>query len=136
MVSPYLDKPRRSRAEVLREIIANCAETYLIVDMTRRGEPYLREGDVGQSFDRVVKDLADGQYDFPRILDGRPTNAFEAPLAVIRISLRDNEAEDVTEKVAHAVGEHIAETDGREWRECPFLDEVWPNWKQEQRRVA
>lgn len=129
MTSSYLEQPIRSQSEVLRGIIGTCAETYLIVDMTRRGEPYVREGDIGQSFRQVVRDLADGQYDFPKFINGHPTKTtFEAPLAVIRVSLRDNEAEDVTEKVAEAVLQHLVATNDP--RPCPFLDEVMPDWRQ------
>lgn len=127
MTSPYLERPLRSCTQIIREIIANCRETYLVVDLTRAGEPYINEGDFGQSLQAIVRDIADGQYDYPIRVNGRPTGNYTTPLAVIRISVRDNEAEDVTDTVAEAVLQRLIDTDDR--RPCPFLDEVMPDWR-------
>lgn len=133
MTSPYLERPLRRRAEMLEDILTYNAGTYVVVGLSRDGEPYAPETDIGQTFNQVVTGLADGQYQ-----KAIPNT----PLAVIRFSCRDNEAEIVTQKVAEAVAERVLE----DWRhereiplseiECPFLDEVWPGWRQEGRRAA
>lgn len=127
MMSPFLEQKLRSKHEVYRDILANCAETYLVIDRAN-AEPYVREGDIGQGFLKVVRDIAEGQYDCPVFFAGRPTKTYEGPIAVVRFSLRDHEADDVTEKVAEAVLKHLIATDDP--RPCPFLDEVMPDWRQ------
>jgi hypothetical protein len=122
MTSPYLDRPLRPKHVVIAEILANMRDTYLIVQMNK-GEPYFQETELGQWFDRVVRDLADGQYEFK---DG------SGPVAVLRIS-RDAPAEDVTEKVAKAVltyldkHDELYDEEGYLKRNA-FLDRAWPEW--------
>lgn len=121
-MSPYLERPLRPRHVVIAEMLANMRDTYMVVDLAR-GEPYLRETDLGQSFERVVRDLADGQYDFKS----------DGPVAVLRMS-REAPIENVTEKVAEAVLNHIIAADRLYDEEgflkrSPFLDTAWPEWE-------
>jgi hypothetical protein len=123
MTSPYLDRPLRPKHVVIADILANMRDTFLIVQMDK-GEPYFQETELGQTFDRVVRDLADGQYEFK---DGT------GPVAVLRIA-RDAPAEDVTEKVAGAVLDYLVRNDGlydeeRYLIRNRFLDRAWPDWE-------
>ena len=127
MTSHYLNRPLRPRHVVIAEMLANASDTYLILDLAR-GEPYFREADLGQSFARVVQDLAEGQYDFrdPK------TGHMKSPVAIVRIS-RDAPMEDVTEKVAEAILQYLIEHDDVYDEEgylkrCPFLDNAMPDW--------
>lgn len=129
MCSSYLNQERRPLPKVMGDILANALDHYVLAYFDH-GEPWFREIDAGIKFDRLVAELAEGQYTYR---DG------DSPVAVVRFSIRDNEAELVTDKVAQAVGDLIAKEDGSrvdEWRQCSFLDVVWPDWKLEQRRVA
>lgn len=128
MTSAYLDKPIRTLPRAIADIIANMKETFIVVDMAR-GEPYLREADLGQSFDAVVRDLAAGQYDFRSL----KTNIIESPVAILRIS-NDAPVENVTEKIAAAVLAYLEANDKLYDEEgflvrCPFLDTAWPQWE-------
>jgi hypothetical protein len=122
MTSPYLERPLRPQHVVIADILANMRETYLIVQM-HKGEPYLQETELGQTFDCVVRNLADGQYEFK---DG------SGPVAVLRLS-RDAPAENVTEKVAGAALDYLVRNDGLYDEEGylirnRFLDRAWPEW--------
>ena len=128
MSSPYLYRPLRPRSEVMDEILMNALDHYMVV-IFDEGRPLFLEQEAGKRFNEIVQELADGQYTFR---DGT------CPLSVIRISLRDCEAEIVTEKVAQAVAERIGKecVYDEELRDCPFLDEVMPDWRLAARRVA
>lgn len=117
MTSPYLERPIRPRHVVIADLLANMRDTWIVVSLSK-GEPYLHETELGQSFDTVVKDILDGQYD--------------DAVAVIRLS-RLEPAENVTEKVADAVLTRIVNDqwltyDDGYLIERPFLDNVMPDW--------
>ena len=124
MSSPYLERPLRLRHVVIADIIANTRETCVVIDLSTRGEPYLREADLGQSFGDVLRDLLAGEYDTP---------SGDAPWAVIRIS-RDGPVEDITDKIADAMIDYLrthpeeAYDDEGYLRPRPFLDNVRPGW--------
>lgn len=118
MTSPYLTRPLHTQREAINAVIEN-AITFLIVDVAR-GQPYIREADIGQTFGAVVYDLATGQYDFRN-----EHGIWETPTAVIRMAMGET-PEIVTEKVADAVLAYVSLHD---IKVCPFLDRTMPDWR-------
>ncbi|MEM8575551.1 MAG: hypothetical protein AAGF48_13050 [Pseudomonadota bacterium] len=141
MVSHYFKEHPQTRplAEVMHDILSLKAEAYFVVSFSVEGEPIVEESSFGVSRAKIVEDLADGQFDH-NIRD-RKTGAslrMETPYAVYRLLPREQRFEIVTQDVARDVAKYIVDKDyfPNEWRSCPFLDAVWPNWRNEQGIVA
>ncbi|GFO80740.1 MAG: hypothetical protein A49_03670 [Methyloceanibacter sp.] len=137
MVSHYLrDNPQtRPLSEVMHDILANTAEAYFVVSFSRDGKPIVEEALFGVSRAKIVRDLADGQFDHNiRDRDSDRLLGVDTPYAVYRIRPRAKTFEIVTREIAEAVARYIIDTDyfPNEWRDCPFLNVVWPNWRDEQ----
>lgn len=136
MVSHYLrDHPQtRPLAEVAHDILANTAEAYFVGSFSRDGELIVAESRFGVSRTEIVKHLADGQFDH-NIREQKTDRLLgvDTPYTVFRVRPRTGAFEIVTKEIAEAVAKHIAATDYfvNEWRACPFLDAVWPDWRHE-----
>ena len=123
-MTPYLNRKLRSRHEVATEFLENMSDTYLPVCI-QAGEFYFPDTEIGYSPSELVKAVASGEY--PNLI------------AVLRIA-RDAKPENITEDIAQLVAERIVAEDKYEVekgpRDCPFLDEVFPDWRRLARRVA
>ena len=123
-MTPYLKRKLRSRHEVATEFLENMSDTYIPVCI-QGGEFYFPDTEIGYSPAQIVKDIANGDY--PNLV------------AVLRIA-RDAKPENITEDIAQLVAERIVHEDLYEVekgpRDCPFLDEVFPDWRRLARRRA